>query len=217
MECSLFFPKFDEEPFCARICIWMAENLAYLPSVQNNADFTAVGGQYKSPAYGVYGYDGSDVAIAKARANYTIYGVLYNWYAISRSVCPSGWHVLSDEEWKILEIELGMSPADTDIKGYRGTVQGSQLADKASLWTDGTLESDSNFGTSGFVALPGGRRYLHNNGQFVSAGSKSYWWSTTQSDFYSQPYYRSLNYDNINVNRSYQAKPQGLSVRCVKD
>ena len=39
-----------------------------------------------------------------------IYGAFYNWFAISdeRGLAPEGWHVSSDEEWKELEIYIGM-------------------------------------------------------------------------------------------------------------
>ena len=58
--------------------VWMAENLAYLPSVNMVADGSEdAAGSY----YYVYGYDGTNVTDAKATANYTTYGVLYNWTA----------------------------------------------------------------------------------------------------------------------------------------
>ena len=39
------------------------------------------------------------------------FGRLYSFYTIldDRKICPSGWHVPSDADWQILEIELGMS------------------------------------------------------------------------------------------------------------
>ena len=36
-----------------------------------------------------------------------IYGAYYNWFAVNTGkVCPSGWHIPSDEEWKVLEVYL---------------------------------------------------------------------------------------------------------------
>lgn len=55
---------------------WMAENLAYLPSV--NKPSATVGATV--PLYFVLNYDGEDVAAAKATEEYKKYGVLYNWY-----------------------------------------------------------------------------------------------------------------------------------------
>lgn len=42
------------------------------------------------------------------KSNCDKYGRLYIW-EIAKNVCPDGWHLPSDREWKILEINLGMS------------------------------------------------------------------------------------------------------------
>ena len=58
---------------CVRIGtqVWMTKNLAYLPSVNEAADNSTV-----DPMYYVYGYDGTDVATAKALDTYIDGGVL---------------------------------------------------------------------------------------------------------------------------------------------
>jgi hypothetical protein len=44
-----------------------------------------------------------------------LYGALYNWYTVKGGkLCPVGWHVPGDEEWKKLEMELGMTQSETD-------------------------------------------------------------------------------------------------------
>ena len=54
------------------------------------------------------GYEGTDVAAAKSTANYETYGVLYNWPAVmTEGICPSGWHIPSDEEFTQLTDFLG--------------------------------------------------------------------------------------------------------------
>jgi len=85
---------------CVRIGtqVWMTKNLAYLPSVNEVADNST-----DDPMYYVYGYDGTDVATAKALSNYTEYGVLYNHPAAIISA-PTGFHVPSDEELNVLEL-----------------------------------------------------------------------------------------------------------------
>src|SRR5690554_6744787 len=83
--------------------VWMAENLAYLPSVNMVADGSEdAAGSY----YYVYGYDGTNVADAKATGNYATYDVLYNWTA-AMNACPDGWHLPSDAEWTELTDYLG--------------------------------------------------------------------------------------------------------------
>jgi len=53
--------------------------------------------------YYVYGYEGTNISEAKATANFINFGVLYNWPAAISS-CPDGWHLPSDQEFKILEV-----------------------------------------------------------------------------------------------------------------
>ena len=68
----------------------MAENLAYLPNISSPST-----GLFTEPNYYVYGYDGASVSEAKAKDNYSTYGVLYNWPAAmagssGSSTNPSG-------------------------------------------------------------------------------------------------------------------------------
>lgn len=95
--------------------VWMVDNLKYLPEVQSNDNYSAKC-ENSQPAYGVYGYDRDDVNNAKCLVNYHTFGVLYNEYTIvsDDNVCPSGWHVSTDEDWKSLEFTLGMSNDDIE-------------------------------------------------------------------------------------------------------
>jgi uncharacterized protein (TIGR02145 family) len=51
---------------------------------------------------------------------------LYNWPA-AIAACPAGWHLPTDEEWKILEKNQGMTNSDGDATEWRnsGTVGGN--------------------------------------------------------------------------------------------
>ncbi len=211
--------------------VWMSENLAYLLEVHSNSefvDFTGATTASDSIRYGVYVYNGTDVTAAKAEANYSTYGVLYNWYAAMagasssdanpsavQGVCPTGWHLPSDAEWKTLEMELGMTQDDADKAGFRGTNKGSQLAGNSDLWDSGNLEENSEFGTSGFLALPDGFRD-YSNGTFRNQRSNGGWWISTQGNS-SYAFYRYLNYDFNTIYRGYGNKPFGFSVRCLRD
>jgi uncharacterized protein (TIGR02145 family) len=175
----------------------------------------------------VHGYDGTNVTEAKATENYDTYGVLYNWNAVMdgasssssnpsnvQGVCPDGWHVPSDEEWKELEMQLGMSQSEADNYSWRGTNEGSKLAGNASLWYSGNLKNDPEFGVSGFTALPGG--YRNFSGYFNEFGYYGYWWSSTENPS-TDAWYRFLYYDITNVRRHIHDKDNGFSVRCVRD
>ncbi|MEZ5084263.1 MAG: FISUMP domain-containing protein [Bacteroidales bacterium] len=133
---------------------WMAENLAYAPSSGN---------------YWAYDYDVTNVET---------YGYLYDWET-ALVVCPTGWHLPSDEEWMELEMALGMSQAEAGEIGWRGTNEGSKLAVNVGLWKDGALENDPDFGTSDFRALPGGYRY--SGVEFLEFGYSGLWWTATES------------------------------------
>src|SRR5690554_3214124 len=196
----------------------MAENLAYLPSVNMVADGSEdAAGSY----YYVYGYDGTNVADAKATDNYATYGVLYNWTAAMdgeassttnpsgiQGVCPAGWHLPSDAEW-------------TELTNYLG---GTYVAGGKLKETGTTHWNTPNTGATnetGFTALPGGNR--NNGGTFVSIGAFSdiggtgYWWSATEGSA-SNPWGRSMNLGFSSVTRgSYHGKEVGFSVRCVRD
>ena len=81
--------------------VWMAENLVYLPIVVGPTK-----GSSTEFRYYIYEYYSTVLEAAKATANYTTYGVLYNWPA-ALTACPEGWHLPSDEEWTTLTSYLG--------------------------------------------------------------------------------------------------------------
>ncbi|MFW5879632.1 MAG: FISUMP domain-containing protein [bacterium] len=79
------------------------------------------------------------------------------------------------------------------------------------------MTSDSEFGSSGFTALPGGRRSY--DGYFYPAsggGDYGYCWSSTEGSSTSA-WHRALYYYDGDVDRSDNVKENGFSVRCVRD
>ena len=154
-------------------------------------------------------------------ANCVTYGALYQWdemmqyvtTAGTQGVCPTGFHLPTDDEWKTLEMELGMSQAQADGTGFRGTDQGSQLAGNEPLWTNGSLDQDANFGTSGFAALPGGFRNI--SGLFGHQSLIAYFWSSSESG--GSAWVRPLDFTNPKVFRGVISKSNGFPVRCVQD
>ena len=180
--------------------IWMAENLAYLPEVvHSNAEFQTQSSNGQ-PGYGVYGYDGNDVATAKSQSNYTTYGVLYNWYAVNTiDVCPDGWHLPTDAEW-------------TELTDYLGENAGVKLkATGTGLWYDPNTGATNE---TGFTALPGGGRYF--DGTFFNIGYVGKWWSATEFSTYSA-WYRHMHYHASDVLRASSSKELGFCVRCLRD
>lgn len=184
--------------------MWMAENLAYLPLVSSSID-----GSDSLPYYYVYRYEGSSVPEAKAMDNYETYGVLYNWEAAKIS-CPIGWHLPSDEEWKMLELHLGMTQQDADEIGWRASGDvGMKLKSPFGWFSDGNGDN-----SSGFNALPGGVRNPYIS--FYNIEEDAFFWSST---VYRSPdaLYRFLFFSYNSIRRFPSKYSAGMSVRCIKD
>ncbi len=198
---------------------WLAENLKYLPKVNGPATSSET-----EACYYVYGYNGTNVAEAKSTADYRTYGVLYNWSAAMngaatsnttpsdvQGVCPSGWHLPSDAEWKQLEMYLGMTRQQADEYGWRGTDEGGKMKHPGTEYWGSPNTGATN--SSGFTALPGG--YFYDN-KFLYMIGDGLWWSSTQN-LSDAAWFRVLDYNNNKIDRGYFHKKNGLSVRCVKD
>lgn len=171
---------------------WMAENLAYLPAVSPG------GVSETTHDYFVNGYEGSNVASAKAAVNYSTYGVLYSWVA-AQNACPSDWHLPSDAEWTILTEYLGVSA-------------GSLMKEAGSTHWSSPNPGATN--ASGFTALPGG--YRHQEGYFFYLGSYAYFWSSSDGGP-SEAWYRSLHCYYAGVYRNYDDRSIAFSVRCLQN
>lgn len=148
------------------------------------------------------------------------YGKLYNWHAVSdtRNICPVGWHIPTDEDWKTLERHLGMDSVDVDSLGFlfRGIAQnigGKMRATGTDHWI---APNDSATNESCFSGLPAGGR--HFNGTFSNLGYYTGWWSGTERPASAGgAWYRSLSSDNGSFSRSSFKLEHGVSIRCVKD
>ena len=188
---------------------WMAENLAYLESVSPPTT-----GSYTEPYYYVNGYNGTSVSEAKATENFRIYGVLYNSPA-AKTACPKGWHLSSDEEWKQLEMFIGMSQSEVDDDGYRGTNEGTKLK-TTSGWTNIKGNGTDNYG---FSALPGGVRSYF--AEFGGLGYYATWWTVTDTGpTMSWTWDRTISGDDywgVFISRGANTWQIGNSVRCIKD
>lgn len=158
-----------------------------------------------------YGLDtGARVAYDDDESNVQMYGWLYNKFAVldDRGLCPSGWHVPTDEEWMTLELELGMGFTDRTSTGWRGTDEGDQL--KATTgWSGGGNGTD----VFGFSALPGGIR--NSLASYSDSGSQGSWWSASLGSFGSL-WFRSLS-EEPTVYRANSSANIGISIRCLRD
>jgi uncharacterized protein (TIGR02145 family) len=176
---------------------WMAENLAYKDSS------------------GCWAYNNDKAYVWEN-------GYLYDAASAIRS-CPAGWHLPSDEEWKILETTIGMSQKEADTTGWRGKKEGDILKDKTQWYYPGgewkKTKKDTCSDCMGFAALPAGccgSGYWMYELKFSGNGRLTYFWTSTES---SDPWVwgRQLDSDNSGIYRNGFDKDNGSSVRCVKD
>ena len=185
---------------------WMAENLKVthyrngdsILNITNNDEWAHL----DTSAYCCYNNDIN---------NFDTYGCLYNWYAIgdNRNIAPEGWHVPSDEEWKILEMYIGLSQDEANSDRYRGTSEGKKLKAKSGWNSKGNGTDEF-----GFTVLPGGFRFLY--GYFVYIGDFAIFWSSTDTSN-NEAWFRELECDSINIYRGYYKKEVGFSMRLISD
>ncbi|MFH2055862.1 MAG: FISUMP domain-containing protein [bacterium] len=188
---------------------WMLGNLRVthyrngdpIPNVTDNTEWEGL----STGAYCNYDNDEGNVAT---------YGRLYNWYAVidSRGIAPEGWHIPSDDEWKQLEMHLGMSQAEADATGFRGTDEGGKSKEAGITHWQSPNTGATN--ESGFTALPGG--YRLSNAYFFWMGSNAFHWSSTEH-LSTYGWSRELGYDGSQIHRAFSDKHYGFSVRCVRD
>jgi len=140
-------------------------------------------------------------------SNCEIYGRLYNW-AAANTVCPTGWRLPSDNDWKALELYLGMTETQANATGWRGTNEGEKLKS-----LEGWANAGNETNASGFNGLPGGHRTT--SGNFIRVTERGYWWSSTQVASNTW-IYRYLDSASTQVYRI-DVIDVGFSVRCIRN
>lgn len=175
---------------------WMAENLK--TTKYRNGDIIGTtssatldierGSKYQ------WAYGGNESSV-------NTYGRLYTYHVVSdsRSVCPSGWHVPTFEEWEKLTAFLGGN-----------SVAGGKLKSLSNFWA---LTNVGATNSSGFNALPGGMRWFPNS--FSGMGTNAYWWSIRE--YYEISYVWIISYLSASITGGGTDSTNGASIRCVKD
>jgi len=201
--------------------IWMVENL----EVTRYSDGSAIPLVEDRQAW----YDFSLYSVAYCWWNNypaigTYYGALYTWPAAMhitaendiepgkvQGVCPTGWHLPSDSEWKQLEMFLGMSSTEANKDDWRGTDEGGKMKHIGSFYWENPNTGASN--ESGFSAIPGGWR--DGAGYFKNLGTATrFWSSSTRGDY---AWVRQLDYNSSKIYRDTKGLYEAHSVRCIKD
>ncbi len=152
-------------------------------------------------------------------------GAFYTWAAVMngapgsnlnpsniQGVCPTGWHVPSDAEWKELESFMGMGSLELEKYGYRELLEVESLMSES---MDGT-------NSTGFATIAEGYRSTYLSPScpdcsysWKNNGHDAVFWTSTDSS--NSSIYR-LFYNNSDyIKRDKFTKDYGLNVRCVKD
>ena len=132
---------------------WMAENLKTTrykdgSTIQGNLN-DSVWAIFTSGAYAIYGED---------PVNESIYGKLYNWYAIETGkLCPEGWKIPSTDDWDALYLA---------VYGNGGSLKSLDYWDAPNI---GATDS------TGFNGRPGGERSSWNV-KYENIGLEGNWW-----------------------------------------
>jgi uncharacterized protein (TIGR02145 family) len=179
--------------------IWMKSNLkttkyndgADIPNVTDNGTWFAL----TTGARTYYNNDSSTYAL--------IYGAWYNWFAVNTGkLCPSGWHVPTDEDWTILSNYLGGN-----------SISGGKLKEIGYVYWDSPNEGATN--ESGFSALGAGFRGAVGDYNFIKQFAD--FWSSTERPGTIDVWGRSIRYNTRSIINATYGKHGGLSVRCLKD
>jgi len=134
-------------------------------------------------------------------------GYFYTWDA-AQTVCPVGWKLPSDAEWKTLEGYLGMmTDAQQDATGYRGSTEGTKLKSDRSIGFNAKLTGFYNARL--FEVTPVTPALMRGT-------TASYWSSTSSFDSGNHGYVRTLHTSETGVGRYAHTKDLGYSVRCLK-
>jgi uncharacterized protein (TIGR02145 family) len=182
---------------------WMAENLK--TTRYHNGDLIGTTrrlniSRKSTPKYQwAYGGDEKNVAT---------YGRLYSWYAVtdSRNICPTGWHVSTNNEWTTLANYLG---------GER--VAGDKLKETGTTHWYSPNKGATN--ESGFTALPAGSRLdkLWDFKIYTQMGQSGHFWTATESVEDKSCAWRRLIYQGQDLHMGWASKKIGWPVRCIKD
>jgi uncharacterized protein (TIGR02145 family) len=134
------------------------------------------------------------------------FGGLYTWDEMmayvsepgTQGICPDGWWIPTDANWKELEMTLGMSNQEANSEQWRSLDIGEAMKTKGSSNFAGTLSG----------------HWFHGDMEFYSLNQMGSWWSSDSEPTHA--WKRSLGKDEGPVYRALSSRQYGYSVRCVR-
>lgn len=187
-------------PATVTICsqVWMTKNLDL--ATYRNGDLiphVTDADQWQNLTTGAWTYVNGDPA---TNGNY---GKVYNWYAVNdpRGLAPTGWHVPSKTEYSTLTNCLGSE-----------YIAGGKL--KTSGTSDWMAPNTGASNSSGFTALPGGKR--SGPGTYNGFGTQGVFWTATAQSA-TNAWTLLLIYSSAGISFTSSQNKEGAMVRCVRD
>lgn len=148
------------------------------------------------------------------------YGRLYDWDDASdkRNICPVGYRVASDDDWKELEKTIGMSEEDLDKEGWRGDNNIAIMLKEVQSDTMFSKFDQSQVNKHNFSVKPAGIKW--KNWYFVQGMYAEFWTSSEAME--DKAYNRTFAHSWWNINkgeiyRSTLSKTYMFAVRCIKN
>lgn len=167
---------------------WMEDNLRYNLNDENKCR--------------LYVMDDKTIRIDDTR-----YGRIYTNQGASKAV-PEGWRLPTDEDWKNLEMTMGMSASDANKTDWRGN-----MAKRMVSMYDTTTPINillAGYYTPNMIMSMTGYRFFSQKGY--------YWTSSTDTEkgngFY---YFREFMFNQQGVRRESTSDDFLMSVKCVRD
>lgn len=144
------------------------------------------------------------------------------WYNFStagdpRNICPSGWHVATDEDWSKMVQYLDPNADTTGSTTMESAIAGGMLKDTVG-WTPPNTGATN---ATGFSAIPAGAisgMIEYPAGYISGTGSTaSFWCGVPAWGWGDVSYYRSVDYMSNAIVRNSDTSAHGRSIRCVCD
>ena len=187
--------------------VWMLENLKTTHYRNGDAIQNAITNkEWMNRAASYCNYNNDE-------ANGMKYGRIYNDLAMMdpRQITPAGWHVPTTSDWNALAAHLVYKGHNYDqsTSGYQKLAKAlSATTDWLPSTVEGSPGNDlTKNNSSGFTALPGGKRY--GDGPFDGLGDLCVW-HTKENLPSRQIYLNSSSLETYVING-------GLYIRCIKD
>lgn len=139
-------------------------------------------------------------------------GGLYNWYAVTnnKGLAPEGYRVSTDEDWAMMAKYLDPQNYGLDEYGARESETIAPLLKSKEGWKEGGNGND----LSGLNILPFGSTSESKYMDYSGKERQAYIWTSTAYDN-KTAMFRRLYYDETFLNRWYENKTFGYSVRCL--